>query len=106
VDEVNIDEIDSIPEEESIRMLAADSVTLVYTNDETVSYTPDSDENTEGFEVEVADDPLEFAILDEDGEDEGSRKSPWLIIVGIIIVIIIVVVIMKSMSGGNTKQTT
>ena len=39
------------------RLIVSTSIDLFFTNDETISYTPDSDENTEGFDVLVLDDP-------------------------------------------------
>jgi len=43
------------------RRILEGSTTLVFTNDETVSYSPDSSENTEGFDVEseFTEDPTE-----------------------------------------------
>lgn len=57
-------------------MLASSSVT--FTSDETVAYTPDTEENQEGFDVEVVEDPipeLELKPIEIDEKDDDHRKN-------------------------------
>lgn len=56
VTEIDVTDLEN---EERRRLQSSESEsTLVFTEDETVAYTPDSEENSEGFEVEIEELPI------------------------------------------------
>jgi len=112
----NMDPASLIDSDVSDKRRALASSTVTFTSDETVAYTPDTEENSEGFDVEVVEDPipeLELEAIDNDDDDDDEfpiEEETMLIIAGAILVmvaasVVVFVLCRKSNEGMVDDET-
>jgi hypothetical protein len=94
------------------RLEATGEAKILFTSDESVAYVPDNEENSEGFDLEVPEDPVtgkDAVSYDDEGESSGGVKTKRFIMIGLVVVVVILIIFIICMckrKGGEDKEQT